>query len=110
MHPVQRRGTASTDELPVPGRYRHFKGSEYQVLSVARHSETEELLAVYVSIDDPDRIWVRPAGMFNEEVDTGGSRRPRFELTEPSSRNFFVRALARFTRPRPGGNSQALPR
>ena len=70
MRLVQHRATASSDEFPVPGRYRHFKGSEYEVLSVARHSETEELLAVYVSVDEPNRIWVRPAGMFSEEVDT----------------------------------------
>jgi hypothetical protein len=43
--------------LPEPGLYRHFKGGEYEVLEVARHSETEELLVIYCSLDDPTKIW-----------------------------------------------------
>ena len=52
----------------VPGRYRHYKGRDYIVLGVARHSETEELLVVYRT-DYADRsLWVRPLQMFTEQV------------------------------------------
>lgn len=62
----------------TPGRYRHYKGKEYIVLGVARHSETEEELVVYRQ-DYGDRgLWVRPAGMFLETVSVGGAVRPRF--------------------------------
>jgi hypothetical protein len=61
-----------------PGRYRHYKGKEYLVLGVARHSETEEELVVYRQ-DYGDRgMWVRPAGMFLETVNVGGAVVPRF--------------------------------
>jgi hypothetical protein len=56
--------------LPAPGLYRHFKGGEYELLSVARHSETEELLAVYRSVEDRDTIWVRSLEMFTEWLST----------------------------------------
>jgi hypothetical protein len=62
-------------DFPAPGRYRHFKGGEYEVLSMARHSETEEWLVVYRPVADPESIWVRPLEMFCEMV---GTRR-RFE-------------------------------
>lgn len=71
---------------PEPGRYRHFKGSEYDLLMVARHSETEELLAVYCAVEEPDRIWVRPVEMFAERVDDGGRVRLRFEPAQEQSR------------------------
>jgi hypothetical protein len=62
-----------------PGRYRHYKGREYIVLGVARHSETEEWLVVYQP-DYGDRgWWVRPLAMFTEEVEVNGQRVPRFE-------------------------------
>ncbi len=64
---------------PVPGLYRHFKGGEYELLSVARHSETEELLAVYRSVEDPETIWVRPLEMFMGMVDHADAKLPRFE-------------------------------
>lgn len=70
---------APAQHLPEPGRYRHFKGSEYELITVARHSETEEWLAVYFAIDDPERIWVRPAEMFADRVDCGGCTQLRFE-------------------------------
>jgi hypothetical protein len=61
-----------------PGLYRHYKGKDYVVLGVARHSETEEELVVYRP-DYGDRgLWVRPLRMFNEEVEVGGRRVPRF--------------------------------
>ena len=46
-----------------PGRYRHFKGKEYEVLGVARHSETEEEYVVYRQLYGEHSLWVRPASM-----------------------------------------------
>lgn len=61
------------------GKYRHYKGNEYEVTGVARHSETEEELVVYRALYGEKGLWVRPLKMFIEEVDTGGNRVPRFE-------------------------------
>ena len=55
------------DELR-PGRYRHFKGRDYAVLGVARHSETGELLVVYRPLFGQGTLWVRPCPIFTEEV------------------------------------------
>ena len=71
---------------PLPatplGRYRHHKGGEYEVLGVARHSETHEALVVYRPLHDGTAWWVRPHTMFFEDVDIDGERRPRFESIE----------------------------
>ncbi len=64
---------------PVPGRYRHYKGGEYQVIGTARHSETDELLVVYRCLYDNDSLWVRPLAMFMETVLVDGREVPRFE-------------------------------
>ena len=65
---------------PTPtGRYRHYKGGEYEVLGAARHSETEELMVVYRTLYDQSGWWVRPHAMFFEDVVIDGVRRPRFE-------------------------------
>ena len=64
--------------LIPPGRYRHFKGNEYEVLELARHSETEEAMVVYKALYGEDGIWVRPASMWNETVDRGGRTYRRF--------------------------------
>ena len=61
-----------------PGRYRHFKGKEYEVLGVARHSETEEEYVVYRQLYGEHSLWVRPASMWLEAVDRDGYRGPRF--------------------------------
>ena len=61
-----------------PGRYRHFKGKEYQVIGTARHSETLEELVVYRALYGDGGLWVRPAAMWSETVDRGGYRGPRF--------------------------------
>ena len=61
-----------------PGRYRHFKGNEYRVLYLARHSETLEPMVVYQALYGERGIWVRPAGMWNETVERGGQRYRRF--------------------------------
>lgn len=61
-----------------PGRYRHYKGNYYQVLGVARHSETEELLVVYRCLYGDHSLWVRPLAMFMESVTVDGRAVPRF--------------------------------
>ena len=61
-----------------PGRYRHFKGREYEVLGVARHSETEEEYVVYRQLYGEHGLWVRPASMWSEVVDRDGYLGPRF--------------------------------
>jgi hypothetical protein len=66
------------------GRYRHYKGKEYSVIGVARHSETEELLVVYRKEYDDHGLWVRPLGMFREAVQVAGKRVPRFEYLGPT--------------------------
>jgi len=65
-----------------PGRYRHYKGQEYIVLGVARHSETEEELVVYRQDYGEHGLWVRPLAMFQETVEIAGQRVPRFEFVE----------------------------
>jgi hypothetical protein len=63
----------------VQGRYRHYKGHEYTVLGVARHSETLEDLVVYRQEYGKRGLWVRPAAMFLETVSVEGRAVPRFE-------------------------------
>lgn len=65
-------------EVIRPGRYRHFKGNEYRVLYLARHSETEEWMVVYQALYGKKDIWVRPASMWNEMVERDGIRYQRF--------------------------------
>ena len=60
------------------GRYRHFKGNEYEVIAIARHSETEEPMVVYRALYGEGRIWVRPANMWNETVERDGKTYKRF--------------------------------
>jgi hypothetical protein len=62
-----------------PGRYRHFKGGEYEVLAVATHSETHEPLVVYRPLYVDGGWWVRPLAMFLETVDHDGRTVPRFQ-------------------------------
>ena len=61
-----------------PGRYRHFKGNEYEVIGTARHSETLEELVVYRALYDNGGLWVRPAAMWNETVERDGKTYRRF--------------------------------
>ncbi len=63
---------------PRPGRYRHYKGKEYRVVGIARHSETQELLVVYNLLYGDGGLWVRPAAMFNETVIINNEPVPRF--------------------------------
>ena len=63
-----------------PGRYRHYKGKEYEVLGCAKHSETEEELVVYRALYGDYGLWVRPMAMFLEPVPIEGRTQPRFEF------------------------------
>ncbi len=63
---------------PKPGLYRHYKGNEYRVLGLARHSETLEPLVVYQALYGERGTWVRPAAMFVETVEASGKRVARF--------------------------------
>lgn len=65
------------------GIYRHYKGSLYQVLHTAQHSETEEYLVVYRCLYGEYGVWVRPLDMFIETVMIEGKTVPRFELIKP---------------------------
>ena len=60
------------------GRYRHFKGNEYEVTAIARHSETEEAMVVYRALYGAGEVWVRPASMWNEMVERSGKTYRRF--------------------------------
>ena len=60
------------------GKYRHFKGKEYEVVAIAKHSETLEDMVVYKALYDGGSVWVRPAVMWNEQVERDGKIFPRF--------------------------------
>ena len=62
------------------GRYRHYKGNQYTVIGVARHSETEEELVVYRQEYGDRSLWVRPLQMFMETIDVEGKELPRFQF------------------------------
>jgi hypothetical protein len=71
-------------EAIEPGRYRHYKGNDYTVLGLARHSETEEWLVVYRQEYGERALWVRPLSMFAESVEVGGRTVPRFARIGPA--------------------------
>ena len=60
------------------GRYRHFKGNEYEVIGIAKHSETLEEMVVYRALYDEGGLWVRPANMWNEVIERDGKKFKRF--------------------------------
>lgn len=64
------------------GIYQHYKGKRYEVLGVAKHSETMEELVVYKKLYDDGGLWVRPLSMFLEDVSAAGKMVPRFKLIE----------------------------
>lgn len=71
------------DALPplpeiAPGRYVHYKGGRYEVIGVARHSETLEPLVLYRPLYGEGALWVRPFAMFTGEVEIDGRALPRF--------------------------------
>ncbi|MDN6319514.1 MAG: DUF1653 domain-containing protein [Marinobacter sp.] len=61
-----------------PGRYQHYKGQDYEVIGIAKHSETEEELVVYRCLYGDLSLWVRPLSMFRENVTVVGEQVPRF--------------------------------
>jgi len=65
-----------------PGQYKHYKGKLYEVIGIARHSETLEELVVYKALyqEEGKNLWVRPLKMFIEEVEIEGKKMPRFEF------------------------------
>ena len=65
-----------------PGKYRHFKGNEYEVVGIAKHSETMEDMVVYQALYGDMGIWVRPRAMFCEEIVRDGKTFVRFEFVE----------------------------
>ena len=67
---------------PVPGRYRHYKGGEYEVVGLCRHSETLKPMVVYRALYGEQGLWVRPAAMWNESVIVEGKKRLRFARVE----------------------------
>lgn len=74
---------------PVPGMYRHYKGALYEVIGVARHSETEESVVAYRALYGDYGLWVRPLDMFTETVEVQGENgtveQPRFALEKAFS-------------------------
>lgn len=64
------------------GKYRHFKGNEYEVIALAKHSETLELLVVYRALYGAGEVWVRPASMWNETIEKDGKIYRRFTFIE----------------------------
>ncbi|HET7794243.1 MAG TPA: DUF1653 domain-containing protein [Rhizobacter sp.] len=79
----------SNDDLPpLPhtplGRYRHYKGGEYEVIGAARHSETLEPLVVYRPLYNRSGLWVRPHAMFFESIEIDGVLQPRFQRIGPA--------------------------
>lgn len=64
------------------GKYKHYKGNLYEVIGVAKHSETFEEMVVYKALyqAEGENLWVRPKAMFLEEVEVGGKKIKRFEL------------------------------
>ena len=65
------------DEIKL-GKYRHFKGNEYEVVAIAKHSETTEDYVVYKALYGDGGMWVRPASMWNETVERDGATYKRF--------------------------------
>lgn len=70
---------------PKPGKYRHFKGGEYELIAIATHSETMEPMVVYRALYGAGGLWVRPLSMWSETVDRDGYHGPRFRYMEDPS-------------------------
>ena len=73
------------------GLYQHYKGQQYRVVGVAKHSESEEQLVVYQALYGAFGLWVRPLSMFVEQVEIAGQLQPRFALLQ-AEENLFVQA------------------
>lgn len=81
MTEISGLGLADHKDLPA-GLYRHYKGNQYRVFGVARHSETEQELVVYQALYGEAGLWVRPLEMFIETVETEQGLKPRFEFQQ----------------------------
>ena len=64
------------------GKYRHFKGGEYELIGIAKHSETLEAMVVYRALYGEGGLWVRPAAMWTQQVDKDGYTGPRFQYID----------------------------
>lgn len=64
------------------GKYRHYKGKEYEVIDIVRHSETLEELVLYKQLYGDGGLWVRPKTMFFEQIELNGQKMPRFECMD----------------------------
>jgi len=78
-----------SDLPPLPsapiGRYRHYKGGEYEVIGVARHSESLEPMVIYRPLYNDSGLWVRPHSMFFEQIEFEGRAQPRFAPMEDAN-------------------------
>lgn len=68
----------------LPGKYRHFKGMEYELIGIASHSETLAPMVVYRALYGEGGLWVRPAEMWSETVEKDGYCGPRFQYIGPA--------------------------
>lgn len=73
---------ALNKDMIKPGKYRHYKGKEYEVIDLAKHSETLEDLVIYKALYGQGQMWVRPLKIFEEKVVVDGVEVPRFEFIE----------------------------
>ncbi len=64
------------------GKYRHFKGNEYEVIGIAKHTETLETVVVYKALYDDGEMWIRPLSMWNETIERDGKTFKRFQYIE----------------------------
>ncbi len=69
---------------PKLGIYKHYKGNDYQVLGVVRHSETDEILVLYRPLYGNRALWVRPLESFMEQIEIEGNHQPRFKFLFPT--------------------------
>ena len=76
-----------------PGLYQHYKGPFYQVMEVARHSETEESLVIYRALYGDKGLWARPLSMFTETIEIEGQIKPRFAFCDPQTEVLEVAIL-----------------
>ena len=74
-----------------PGHYRHYKGGEYEVLGVVRHSETLEPMVLYRPLYNQSGMWVRPFAMFLEPIEFNGKVHARFSRLESGASTFGCR-------------------
>jgi cyclomaltodextrinase / maltogenic alpha-amylase / neopullulanase len=75
------------DLILKPGKYKHYKGHEYEVVGIAKHSETLEDLVIYRALYGNKDLWARPLEIFTEEVEVNGVNIPRFKYMGGSTKN-----------------------